>query len=312
VTVSSTRSPFPQIKVLPPRLTADPHSIININASSRLGKQLLRALFIVSVLVFALSACGPKDTFKFFEGPDADYAKSLFSDLQARNVKALRDRMDPKVLATVAPSVFDQMAAFFPPTPPRSVTVVGLNTTAFMGNKDTARRVTVSLQYEFENQWLLANTTWRETASGDKIIEAIGVQPLAKSLQEINSFELKGKGIAHYAILVLAIALPLFCVGVLIVCIRTPMPRKRKILWCLGILVGFGQISFNWTSGAISVNPLSFHLLAAAWVRAGPIAPYVISVSVPVFAILFLWRRHQGKFEGGETAGIVRPPSASE
>jgi hypothetical protein len=181
-----------------------------------------------------------------------------------------------------------------------------------MGNNDTARRVNVSLQYEFENQWLLANATWRETASGDKMIEAMTVQPLAKSLQEINSFELKGKGIAHYAILVLAIALPIFCVAVLIMCIRTPMPRKRKILWCLGVLVGFCQIGLNWTSGAISVNPLYFQLLAAGWVRAGPVAPYVISVSVPVFAMLFLWRRHQGGFDAGETAGNVLPSSTPE
>src|SRR5439155_11300528 len=119
-------------------------------------------------------------------------------------------------LATAAPSVFDQMAAFFPPTPPRAVAVVGLNTTEFMGNKDTARRVNVSLQYEFENQWLLANAMWRETASGDKIIEAMNVQPLAKSLQEINSFELRGKGIAKYAILVLEIAWHVLCVSVYI------------------------------------------------------------------------------------------------
>ena len=157
-----------------------------------------------------------------------------------------------------------------------------------------------------------ASATWRETASGDKIIEAMNVQPLARSLQEINSFKLKGKGIANYAFLVLAIALPLFCAAALIVCIRTPMPPRRKILWCLGILFGLCQIGLNWTSGAISVNLLSFQLLAAGLVRAGPIAPYVISISVPLFAMLFLWRWHQGQFEGGETAGNVPPPSTPE
>ena len=200
-----------------------------IDALYSAGETMLRALFIASALVCALSACGPMDMSNFFEGPDADYGKSLFSDLQARNVTTLRGRMDPKVIATATPTIFDQMAAFFPPTPPRSVAVVFLTTQKFlMGNGDTARRVNVSLQYEFENQWLLANATWRETASGDKIIEGMNVQPLAKSLQEINSFQLKGKGIANYAILVLAVALPLFCIAALIVCIRTLMPRKRK------------------------------------------------------------------------------------
>jgi hypothetical protein len=266
-----------------------------------------RALFITLALVCALSGCGPMD--KFYEGPDGDYGKSLFSDLQARNVTTLRKRFDPKVLATAAPSIFDQMAAFFPPTPPRSVAVVFLTTQKLRLDDDTARRVNVSLQYEFENQWLLANATWRETASGDKIVEGMNVQPLAKSLQEINSFQLKGKGIANYAILVLAVAMPLFCIAALVACIRTPMPRKRKILWCLGILVGFGRVGVDWTSGAISVNPLYLQFLSAGWLRWGPFAPHQISVSVPLFAMLFLWRRHQQKFEA---VGNVTPSSASE
>ena len=281
-----------------------------IDALYSAGETMLRALFIASALVCALSACGPMDMSNFFEGPDADYGKSLFSDLQARNVTTLRGRMDPKVIATATPTIFDQMAAFFPPTPPRSVAVVFLTTQKFlMGNGDTARRVNVSLQYEFENQWLLANATWRETASGDKIIEGMNVQPLAKSLQEINSFQLKGKGIANYAILVLAVALPLFCIAALIVCIRTLMPRKRKTLWCLGILVGFGRVGVNWTSGAISVSPLYVQFLSAGWLRWGPFAPHLISVSVPLFAMLFLWRRHQEKFEA---VGNVTPSSESE
>jgi len=258
-----------------------------------------------------LSGCEPMDN--FYEGPDGDYGKSLFSDLQARNVTALRERMDPKVLATVTPSIFDHMAVLFPPTPPRSVAVVFLTTQKlFLGNDDAVRRVNVSLQYQFENQWLLANAMWRETASGDKIIEGMNVQPVAKSLQEINSFQLKGKGIANYAILVLAVALPLFCIGALIVCIRTPMPRKRKILWCLGILVGFGRVGVNWTSGAISVSLLYVQFLSAGWLRWGPFAPHLISISVPLFAMLFLWRRNQGKLEHGEAAGNVLPSSASE
>lgn len=264
-----------------------------------------RAIVIILALVFALSACAPKDTSTLLEGPDVDYGKSLFSDLQARNVKALRERMDPEVLASAAPSVFDQMAGLFPPAAPLSVMVAGLNWTKVVSIRTRLRRVNISLQYEFENQWLLASARWRETESGDKIIEAMNVQLLPRSLQEINSFELKGKGIANYVSLVLAIAFPFFCVAVFIVCLRTPMPRKRKILWCIGILFGFCQISLNWTSGAISVSPLHFQFLAAGWGRAGLVAPYVISVSIPLFAILFLWRRHQGKFAGGETAGIA-------
>jgi hypothetical protein len=293
-----------------PALVEDMTSFYHyIDAVYSAGETMLRALFIASALLCALSGCGPLD--KFYEGPDGDYGKSLFSDLQARNVKILQQRFDPKVLATGSPSTFDQMAAFFPPTPPRSVAVVFRTTQIFHLEDGTARRVTVSLQYEFENRWLLANARWRETTSGDKIIEGMNVQPLAKSLQEINSFQLTGKGIANYAILALAVALPLFCIAALVACIRTPMPRKRKILWCLGILVGFGRLGVNWTSGAISVTPLSIQFLSAGWLRWGPFAPHEISIAVPLFAMLFLWRLRQGKFEGGEAVWNVTPTSAS-
>ena len=271
---------------------------------------MLRALFIALACVCTLSGCYPKDD--FYEGPDGDHAKSLFSDLQAGNVKSLQQRFDPKVLATGSPSTFDQMAAFFPPTPPRSVAVVFQTTQNFRLEDGTARRVTVSLQYEFENRWLLANARWRETASGDKVIEGMNVQPLEKSLKEINSFQLEGKGIANYAILVLAVTFPLFCIAALVACIRTPMPRKRKILWCLGILVGFGRVGVNWTSGAISVTPLSIQFLSAGWLRWGPFAPHEISIAVPLFAMLFLWRHRQGKLgRGGATVNAL-PSSASE
>jgi hypothetical protein len=271
---------------------------------------MLRAFFIASAFVCALSGCAPID--KFYEGPDGDYGKSLFSDIQARNVKALQQRFDPKVLATISPSTLDQMAAVFPSTSPRSVAVVFRTTQMIHLEDGTAHRVNVSLQYEFENQWLLANARWRETTSGDKIIEGMSVQPLAKSLQEINSFQLKGKGIANYVILALAVSLPLFSIAAFIACIRTPMPRKRKILWCLGILVGFGQFGVNWTSGAISVAPLSVQLLSAGWFRLGPFAPHEISVSVPLFAMLFLWMRHRGRFERSEAVGDVIAPPAPE
>src|SRR5581483_4012822 len=264
---------------------------------------------VVLVLAFALAACGLNDASRLLEGPDADYGKSLFSALQARDLKTVRDRMDPFVLGTAAPSTFDQMAALFPPDAPQSVGVVGVNIKEFKESKDTTRRVSVTLQYEWENKWLLAVAMWRETPSGEKLTEGMNVRPLAKPLQETNGFELNGKGVANYVFLVLVIAFPLLCVTTLVICIRTPMLRERKILWCLGIVLGFCQFNLNWTTGAMSVTPLSVQLLAAAWARASPFAPHVFSISLPVFALFFLWRRHQGQFSLAKPAENVPLPA---
>jgi hypothetical protein len=167
--------------------------------------------------------------------------------------------------------------------------------------------VTVSLQYEFDTKWLLATAQWRETGSGEKIIEGMHVQPLANSHQDANGFRLAGKGLKHYAFLVLAVALAVFSVAMFVLCLRTPMSRKRKMLWCIGIIIGFGQIGLNWTSGAISVTLINFQFLSAGWLRAGPLAPHMIFVSMPLFAMLFLWKWRQGRFSDGGIAADQSP-----
>lgn len=253
-------------------------------------------VLFISALLLALTACLPQGTPKFPEGPDVDFGKSLFSALQAGDTATIRSKMDPKVLATATPAVFSQMAALFPQTPPRSVIAADLNIVRFVGNKDVTRRVNVVLQYEFDGMWLLGNVGWRENKSGNTIIETMHVQPLAISLQEANRFDLAGKSFLHYLFLVLTVTLPFFSIAVLVLCLRTPMPRKRKALWCVGIIAGFCQFSLNWTNGAVFVNPFLFQLLSAGWFHPGPVAPHMLAVSVPLFAVIFLWKRHRGAF----------------
>ncbi len=78
----------------------------------------------------------------------------------------------------------------------------------------------------------------------------------------------------------------------LILRIRTKI-GKRKWLWIVFIPFGFGRLSFNWTTGRVLFNPLSVHfqLLGAAAVKHGLYAPWIISISVPLGAIVFLIRR---------------------
>lgn len=251
---------------------------------------------IVSALLITLAACLPQGTPKFPDGPDVELGKGLFLALQAGNTAAIRGKMDQKIFATAPPLVFEQMAALFPQTPLRSVTAVSLSAVSFLGNEDPARRMNVGLQYEFDNAWLLGNVGWRETRNGDTVIETMHLQPLAMSLQEANKFELAGKSFLHYLFLGLVMTLHLFSITVLVLCLRTPMPYKRKALWCVGIIIGVGQFSLNWTNGAVSVTPLFFQFLSAGWFRTSTVAPHILTVAAPLFAIIFLWKRQRGAF----------------
>lgn len=89
--------------------------------------------------------------------------------------------------------------------------------------------------------------------------------------------------------LFLAILVPLFTLYALILCIRTKI-EKKKWLWVIFVLAGIASFSVDWTTGQWRIVPLSFQLLGAG-ASAPPYGPWVISVSLPLGAIIFLLKR---------------------
>jgi hypothetical protein len=69
--------------------------------------------------------------------------------------------------------------------------------------------------------------------------------------------------------------------------------RRRKWLWIIFILIGFGKLSLNWTTGQILFNPLSFYvqLFSVAVIKHGPYAPWIFSISIPLGAIIFFLKK---------------------
>ncbi|CAN5143059.1 hypothetical protein BH09PSE6_BH09PSE6_11360 [soil metagenome] len=113
---------------------------------------------------------------------------------------------------------------------------------------------------------------------------------VAQSAEALNRFTLDGKTPLHGTVLAMCIIVPVFILYALIQCMRTPLAR-RKWWWCLFILVGFVQLSFNWTDGAWSIEPGRFLLLGAGFMKASPTSPLILAVTVPVGALLFVFRR---------------------
>src|SRR4029453_16418247 len=100
---------------------------------------------------------------------------------------------------------------------------------------------------------------------------------LRASLQTLNLFTLADKGITHHVVLALAVALPLFTVFVLVLCLTTSMPRRRKTLWALAILFGVTVLRFNWTNGVfVGWRALSFQLFSAGYAHP-ELGPPIIS-----------------------------------
>jgi len=234
----------------------------------------------------ALVGCDQKALFdKFVPKDEANFAKAYLALFAAHDFDAIEAKSDPQLKAAALRDSLKQIADLFPPGNPKDIRVVGVNTFS----TSTSSQFNLTFQYEYPDKWLLANVVF-EKKGEDVIVKGVHVQPLRDSLENINRFTFEGKGAIHYAMLLMALLIPLFILVSLVLCVRTPIP-KRKWLWVLFVLCGFFQISLNWTTGTFNMNPFSVHLLGAGFFKPGPFGPVTIWISLPLGAIIFLRQR---------------------
>ncbi len=203
----------------------------------------------------------------------------------AHDFDAIEAKLDPKLKDAALRGNLKQIADIFPPEKPKDIKVVGANTVS----TSSSSQFNLTFQYEYTDKWLLANVMLEKTGNV-LVVKAVHVEPLRDSLENINRFTFDGKGVAHYAVFLAAILIPVLIVVSLVLCMRTPIP-KRKWLWVLFVLCGVVQFSLDWTTGAFNINPLSFQLLGAGFFKPYPFGAVTIGVSLPLGAIVFLFQR---------------------
>ena len=146
----------------------------------------------------------------------------------------------------------------------------------------------VVFEYDFSGKWVLANVAMLRKPDSVSLV-GLSVRAIPESLEEHHRFRLTGKSALHYAALALAIVFPLLTLYALVVCARTKM-AWQKWPWLLFILFGIGSVSINWTTGETQFSALAIRLfsVSAAEVLYGP---WILSVSLPLGALVFLLRR---------------------
>jgi hypothetical protein len=244
-----------------------------------------------SLTVLALSilmGCSQEQLLQKFSSPeDQATARSYIDRLRARNFDEIEKALDPSVRTPNIREILVKMASLIPNQEPTSVKVVG----AQSFSATDAKTVNTTFEYSFGDKWLLASVAVRET-QGVRTIVGLNVNPITQSLEAQNRFTLIGKSAVQYSVFIAAIAAVLFSIYSLVVCIRTKFPR-RKWLWVLFIVVGFGKLAVNWTTGEWGIAPLSVQLFSASAV-APFYGPWTIAVSLPLGALLFLVLKKPG------------------
>jgi hypothetical protein len=247
----------------------------------------MRKIMLAGItLVMALVAgCGQSDMMKaMVPTADQQVARHYLDLLRDHQFDPIEAAIDPSIRPPNMHAVLVRMAGEMPPQPPVSVKVIGFNQSIVNAVQST----NVTFEYQYADRWLLENVAIKKV-DGVSTIIGLNVKPMASSLEASNRLTLVGKGAAQYLVLVLAA----LCVGVtllaLVLCARASIAR-RKWLWILFILVGFGKLSVNWNSGAWSFMPFSVQLFSAS-AFAPFYGPWIVAVSFPLGAVWFLLRR---------------------
>ena len=248
--------------------------------------KLFYCILLTSFLSVTLVSCSHENASqRFIPEEESEFAKEFISKLKNRDFEYVVSKFSPELLPQVTDELLEGMAYRFWPGDPISVQIIGSE--VHKSNGEWTGNFT--FEYEFESGWNVASTALRRTTDGYEVV-GVYTHRTEQSQREINAFNLSAKTPLQYFVLLLAVTVAAFVIFTLIACIRTPIP-KRKWLWVIFIIFGVGMIQVNWTTGDPSFQFLTIKLFGASAVKAGPAAPWTISASIPLGAIIFWFRR---------------------
>lgn len=240
----------------------------------------------LSIGVMLLAACTPNEIPEFLiPEEEARFARQHIDLYRAGDIETIVNQLSPDIGGDDLDEVIQKLIDLQPGSDPLDVSVVQATTTATPSGK-VAHLV---FQYEFPETWLAVDVIVESRAEGF-VISRLYIEPLERSLQELNAFNVNGRGIAGYIVILCMAGNVVFILVTFIVCLRTPIPR-RKWLWAVFTLVGAGIIRLNWSTGDLQYSIFSFQLLGAGFVRSGLAGPWILSFAFPLGAVAFWARR---------------------
>lgn len=226
--------------------------------------------------------------------------KGYFEELRRKQVDQILQSFDPRADNDHLRSDIEKVVALVPLQEPLGVETLGAEVEC-KGSGVCTKLVT--LEYRYPDRWIMFQVT-ASNGSGHYEITNLFVKPESAPFESIRQFTLRGKGWAHYTILLTAILSICIVLYVLILCIRTPI-QKRKWLWITITILGIGKFGIEWSGGELWDKILYLSILPVGWGfdRDSPF----LYVSIPAGAILFLLLRSRLRRTDASTFPISTP-----
>jgi len=250
----------------------------------RIRGRRLTGIGVLVVAIMALAGCDNGDRLtRAADREETGFAARQLDRARHAEIKALLEVMAPELRRDGIEKDLRQIQSLFPRGEPLAVQLVDFRT------HSTSRgvRTVVSFQYDFADAWVAAEVVLR-TQGDDFVVSGITVNPLDQPLQEIHRFAVRNLSGAHYVVMGLAGLILAAVSTALVRCLRAPLDPPRKWLWALAILCGIGRLTLNWTTGKVSLSLLYIQVFSLGAYSSSPYLPWIVSLSLPVGALMFL------------------------
>ncbi|MDB4948675.1 MAG: hypothetical protein JWM27_1324 [Gemmatimonadetes bacterium] len=260
-------------------------------------------VLLPSLLLSLVTGCSASNAAlirRMVPAAEDQYAQSRIQALARGDTGVILREVDPQLRTPAAIAQIASMAGLLKGRTIRSMELIGYQGMSTPGGE--SRNITYQLR--LSDGWAAANVASR-TVGGAHVIQGASVMPLKEPLQETHRFRLAGKSPLHYVVLALMVLLPLLMLYAFVVAWRFPV--KRRWPWLLASVVGLGQLSLNWTTGEYGVRPINVQLLGAGMLRPSIYSPWLLSISLPIGALVVLWRARRGF---AAAAQVEEPPPA--
>lgn len=242
---------------------------------------------VLMIFALLLASCSQQQFNDTLASPaDKALAVRFIGALQSGQIEAVKGETEPQLYAQTL-AMAPRIKAAVPAATNYALVTVGSETNSVNGVSQTLK----ALNYELGsgNRWAVMQIVVKAAPAGPQVLGWHAV-PFDHQPTSSGAFTFEGKGALHYLWLV-AMMLSTGTILAATVMIARSKGLRRRALWAIGTLVGLGQFTLNWSTGAWAVRPLGFFLLGSAALKPSPFDAWMLSFSLPVVAVIFLVRR---------------------
>ena len=243
----------------------------------------VRRAFAGLLCALALAACAGAG---LSAAQDAEL-RGVFTEVRLGRLAEAEARFDPRFSRPQLAQTLAGLAGVIPKRAPSSVRLLGADSV----ETHLGQAYLATYEYGYPDRYLIVRTGIFRPAAGPPMVNTFYVDVTPMSAVRANAFRLDGKSPKQYGFLALAIIAPLIVV-IALISLAGSQRVRHKALWMVGMVIGLGALTMDWTTGALGTRALFLDPFALWVLHADtPAAPWVITASLPVVALTYLLLR---------------------